>query len=183
MRQVTFSPGPFLDLYEDGHPPEKDCEEDRRRYRSGLPSKADLENGTLDAASFEEAFQEWLGRYNKEQHLDGKSMADASKEGTFFVGPIRMADDFVEGESIPASTYVYKSFQGNGTPVHSKECFVIDIKSLPCIQDSMQEEVAPQTNESLLSCCSKQTRSDNPSGCLLTRPCQTLPLFVFPSVL
>lgn len=57
MPQVQFSPGPFPEQYEDGHPPEKETEEERRRYRCGLVMKGCQSANTH---IFEEAFQAWF---------------------------------------------------------------------------------------------------------------------------
>jgi len=75
MPQVTFSPGPFLEQYEDGHPPEKETEEERRRYRCGLVLKG---GQSVDTFSFEEAFQSWLERQCK----GSKKRPEASYEIT-----------------------------------------------------------------------------------------------------
>eukprot|EP00210_Caulerpa_lentillifera_P001850 g1779.t1 len=57
MPQVHFSPGPFPEHYKDGHPPEKETEEERRRYRCGLATKSE---NFVNTITFEEAFQQWL---------------------------------------------------------------------------------------------------------------------------
>lgn len=169
MRQVKFDVGPFPDLYSDGHPPEKECEEERRRYRSGLPSKADLENGTVDVSHFEEAFQEWLGRYKEQQTRQKTGLLDTQKEGSFLVGPVRMADDYVEEESIPASDFMYRSIHmADGK--NSKECFVIDLTAVP--QTKVENDAPVQT---LLGCCHGDPRNSS-DGCKLSSTCNVIPL-------
>ena len=166
MRQVRFSPGPFLDQYEDGHPPEKHSEEERRRYRSGLPSKSDLETATVDASRFEEAFQQWIGRYEGQQN----STPHRNKENTLLMGP---NDDVVEGESIPASDYSYHAYKASDKGrMNTKECFVIDISAVSACTDPTTTTTTrniPSTRHVLLSCCGSRqettestTHHDNP---------------------
>lgn len=177
MRQVTFCKGPFLDQYEDGHPPEKGCEEERRRYRSGLPSKADFENGAISGSHFEQAFQEWLGRYK--ERYSTPSLVDTDKEGAFLVGPLQTAEEGMEGESIPAADYTYKSIGGDGIGKKSKECFVIDITAIPSYSARNDtEDKSPQTRQSLLGCWRTQSRSEGePTRCAIARPFKCLPLY------
>lgn len=174
MRQVTFSLGPFLDQYEDGHPPEKDCEEERRRYRTGVPSKADLESNDLDGQQFEEAFQAWLEKY-KERFLT-PTVVEGHKEGAFLVGPLPMED--AKGESIPVSDYSYRSFKADGIGKNSKECFVIDITTIPCSAENETEEKSPQTRQSILSCWQTRRSVGETARCAIARQYKHLILYV-----
>ena len=185
MRQVTFSLGPFLDQYEDGHPPEKNCEEERRRYRSGLPSKVEPENAVLDASQFEEAFQQWLVRY-KAQQTSSSSEDRPQKEGSYLVGPLRVGEDSpLKGESIPAADYAYKSFKpADGRGENSKECFVIDITALPPTFGTTEttpgtQETKTLAQQTLANCWRTTTRSlDNTTAETSSiRPCTSLPLY------
>lgn len=174
MRQVTFSQGPFLDQYEDGHPPEKDCEEERRRYRSGLPSKADLESGGVDSSQFEEAFQEWLNRY-KERFL-APTLVEGPKEGAYLVGPLPVED--AEGNSIPVSDYSYRSFKADGIGKNSKECFVIDITAIPYSAENETAQKSPLTRQSLLSCWQTRRSVGETARCAIARQYKLLILYV-----
>lgn len=71
MPQVQFGPGPFPEQYADGHPPEKETEEERRRYRCGLVIKGCQ---SVNTHIFEEAFQAWL----KQRSKDSNKAPDAS---------------------------------------------------------------------------------------------------------
>ena len=160
MRQVRFSPGPFLDQYEDGHPPEKHSEEERRRYRSGLPSKSDLETAAVDASRFEEAFQQWIGRYEGQQN----STQHPNKENTLLMGS---NDDVVEGESIPASDYSYHAYKAsdNGR-INAKECFVIDISAVSACTDpeTTSTRNIPSNRPVLLTCCGTRQSTTEPTN-------------------
>jgi len=174
MRQVTFSLGPFLDQYEDGHPPEKDCEDERRRYRTGVPSKADLESNDLDGQQFEEAFQAWLEKY-KERFLT-PTVVEGQKEGAFLVGPLPLEN--AEGESIPVSDYSYRSFKADGIGKNSKECFVIDITAIPCSAENETEKKSPQTRQSILSCWQTRRSVGETARCAIARQYKHLILYV-----
>eukprot|EP00210_Caulerpa_lentillifera_P009382 g8944.t1 len=75
MPQVQFSPGPFPEQYEDGHPPEKETEDERRRYRYGLTPKGD---NLVSIYTFEETIKICKKKQSKRNNKTIKKPADIS---------------------------------------------------------------------------------------------------------
>lgn len=135
MPQVKFSPGPFLEQYEDGHPPEKETEEERRRYRCGLVLKG---GQSVNTFSFEEAFQSWLERQCK----SSKKPPEASYEITEITNetiadsvPIEFEKKFLDLSPFAAESLAVDIPCEGDNPIEAK-------KSTSCKGgDQSQEEV------------------------------------------
>lgn len=175
MRQVKFSEGPFTDQYEDGHPPEKENEDERRRYRSGLPSKAELESSSVSSSEFEEAFQQWLSRKTEESTASSSEILSSIKNEKLLGSHLRIGEDNYD-DSIPAADYNYMSIKAeDGISSTAKECFVIDLTAVSKTSVEPQSEKDERSDQNLLSLCGMRSSNeeDQEPVCGL---CQSVPL-------